>query len=108
MKSGSWSSYQSALPSEARSGGEPDDDPTPGRHDHEPPHSVYVTWFREESFRVVEMLPGGIEHDTGTVERHVAPVSRWFPAESWAWKHAIAWRDAMARRHGHATIEDDF
>jgi hypothetical protein len=27
MKSGSWSSYQSALPIEARAGGEPDDDP---------------------------------------------------------------------------------
>lgn len=26
MNSGSWSSYQSALPIEARSGGEPDDD----------------------------------------------------------------------------------
>ncbi len=27
MKSGSWSAYQSALPPEARAGGEPDDDP---------------------------------------------------------------------------------
>ncbi len=26
MKSGSWSAYQSALPAEARCGGEPDDD----------------------------------------------------------------------------------
>jgi hypothetical protein len=30
MKSGSWSSYQSALPPEARAGGEPDDEPHVG------------------------------------------------------------------------------
>lgn len=30
MKSGSWSSYQAALPPEARAGGEPDDGPTEG------------------------------------------------------------------------------
>lgn len=29
MKSGSWASYQSALPVEARAGGEPDDEPLP-------------------------------------------------------------------------------
>lgn len=28
MKSGSWSSYQAALPPEARAGGEPNDEPT--------------------------------------------------------------------------------
>jgi hypothetical protein len=100
MNSASWASYQSPLPPETRAGGERDDDEqAPGRHDHEPPRAVYVEWFADVPCR---------DFATGAIEWHQAPVSRWFPAERWAWKHAVAWRDAMAKRHGAATIEEDF
>jgi hypothetical protein len=100
MSPGSWSSYQSSLPPEVRSGGERDDDePKAGRHDHEPPSAVYVEWFADVPCR---------DFETGEIEWHKAPVSRWFPAERWAWKHAKAWRDAMAKRYKHARIEEVF
>jgi hypothetical protein len=100
MKSGSWASYQSALPFEARSGGEPDDDVKPGRHDQEPPAEVAVTWYQPVTFRDI---------DTGELHDDVAPVSRVFGAERWRWKHVKAWADAMERRWGKPVdIEDIF
>jgi hypothetical protein len=111
MNSGSWASYQSALPIEAR-GGEPDDDaPAPGRHDNEPPDCVVVEWFQPFEHEEVwsEYEPATESYrDVAVRTGYSAPVGRWFPAESWAWKHATAWRDAMARRWGHATIEAVF
>jgi hypothetical protein len=112
MKSGSWASYQSALPPEARSCGERDDEPEPvGRHDHEGPSHVVVEWFvpLEYDETMTEYDPTADTHRQVVVRMsHDVPVGRWFPAERWAWKHAMAWRDAMARKFGHATIEEVF
>jgi hypothetical protein len=113
MNSGSWASYQSALPIETRAGGEPDDDqPKPGRHDHEGPAYLLVEWFQPVTFRVANMIHDDhgdfVEHDTGRTETENAPVHRWFPTERWAWKHAEAWRAAMAKRHRSARIEEVF
>lgn len=112
MKSDSWASYQSALPPEARAGGEPDDGPEPaGRHDREPPAYLIVTWFASvpcDEWRM-ECDPEAGTYAAVLVRSTVeAPVGRWFPAEGWAFKHAAAWRDAMARRHGWAAVEEVF
>lgn len=75
------------------------DDYKLGRHDHEPPHSVFVTWFDEVSVR---------DYYSGAATFETVQCGRWFPAERWAWKHAQAWQRAMEKRHGHATIEEEF
>ncbi len=95
MTSGSWSSFQSALPMEARLGGEPDEEPpVRGRHDHEPPVAIAVVWM------------GEFVWDDGLVMP--VPVGRVFGAEPWRWKHIQAWLAAMKKRHGHAWIEESF
>lgn len=79
---------------------ERDDEPEPvGRHDHEGPHSVFVVWFDEEAVR---------DYYGGEVTFETVQCGRWFPAERWAWKHALAWKRAMEIRHGHAGIEEEF
>lgn len=99
MQSGSWSSYQAALPPEARAGGEPDDEGPMGRHDHEPPREILVLWYRPVACR---------DYATGEVEMLTAQFGRAFGAERWRWRHVLAWRDAMARRYGHAEIKEVF
>lgn len=110
MSSGSWASYQAALPIEARVGGEPDDEPSqPRRLRCEGPSALYVEWFEEFTYpdTAIEYDPAtGTYRDVAFANGYRAPVGRWFPAERWAWKHAVAWRDAMTKRHGHATIEN--
>lgn len=79
---------------------ERDDEPEPvGRHGHEPPHSVYVTWF--DKAKVQDYYSGEVSFET-------VQCGRWFPASSWAWKHAEAWRRAMEKRHGHSWIDEEF
>jgi len=100
MKSGSWASYQSALPNEARAGGEPDDEPQKvGRHDHEPPYAVAVCWMGSFQWP---------DDENGPVPPQPVPVGRIFGAEKWRWKHILAWKAAMTRRHGYAWIEELF
>jgi hypothetical protein len=91
---------------------ERDDEPEPvGRHACEPPHSVVVIWMEPVEYDdVFDSYDPRIDAYVSHVFRNVqaAPVGRWFPAERWARKHALAFKAAMERRHGHAWIEVEF
>lgn len=94
MKSGSWSSYQAALPVEARSGGEPDDDGPllP------PPSFITVCWISGQEEIAVD--------EGDFVSFHQVPIggSRTFPM--FMHKASSRWFAAMAERYGKANVWD--
>lgn len=93
MQSGSWASYQAALPLEARAGGEPDDDDKSGLISL--PAGYSVEWLHEEL--------------CGDGEVHTVRSMRCFLGESHggdalAWRAAVWWEAAMLRRHGKGNV----
>jgi hypothetical protein len=88
MNGASWACWRAA-----QENGDRDDDPTPGRHDHEPPRAVYVCHMADSG------------DDFGPY-----PVGRWFGAESWNWPRVLAWKAAMEKRlgKGRVWIEEEF